>query len=613
MALRRRQLNAKSWRTCLRPTRRRPRGVPLFAAVASAVLIGVALIWLGFTVFGHVVGTDDKTRSTRADVLKTALSAVAGVGGAVALVVAYRRQQDLEEGRFVERFGAAAAQLGNPEPAVRIAGVYALAGVADERGTTFSRRQQCIDVLGGYLRLPYDPAHGESHITELVTTTRVQGTQPEEARHQTIRQNDREVRQTIVRVISAHLQKAADVSWSAHDFDFTAVLFEEADFSNALFSGKTTTFHGATFTGITNFSATEFAGEINSFKNAKFTGEDTFALFESAIFSGEVLGFIGTQFTCRTASFTNLICSGDESMITFERAEFDVEVARFDDAEFGVGTTSFEKAVFVTKVTSFDGTQFSGSRTTFENAVLDGKEAPPKATLLDSTSTSFGKAIFSGDTVSYAGARFGGTTTSFTGAEFHDTAISFDRVQFMADQINFDETKFSGEAATFKWARFNNTLSVLFDNAQFNARITSFESATFSNMTSFTRATFAGGVINFADTKFVKSLTSFPWAVFSAADTKFVGTEFRGTTVFSEAVFEGPAATVVFEKVTFGGDSNGHTSFDGATFKNKLTSFSQPRVWNVSFAWDFALDEMPPCIRPRAWPPPLLGERGEAE
>ncbi|WP_067684067.1 hypothetical protein [Nocardia miyunensis] len=44
---------------------------------------------------------------------------VAGVGGVVALVVAYLRQRDLEQGRFVERFGAAAAQLGPTDVAVR--------------------------------------------------------------------------------------------------------------------------------------------------------------------------------------------------------------------------------------------------------------------------------------------------------------------------------------------------------------------------------------------------------------------------------------------------------------------------------------------------------------
>lgn len=48
----------------------------------------------------------------------------AGFGGLVALVVAYRHQSDLEDGRFIERFGAAAAQLGDTDVAVRIAGVY---------------------------------------------------------------------------------------------------------------------------------------------------------------------------------------------------------------------------------------------------------------------------------------------------------------------------------------------------------------------------------------------------------------------------------------------------------------------------------------------------------
>jgi hypothetical protein len=61
------------------------------------------------------LGTNPHTGApARIDALKTALSVVAGVGGAVALVVAYRRQRDLEQGRFVERFGAAAAQLGDP-------------------------------------------------------------------------------------------------------------------------------------------------------------------------------------------------------------------------------------------------------------------------------------------------------------------------------------------------------------------------------------------------------------------------------------------------------------------------------------------------------------------
>ncbi|PPJ36556.1 hypothetical protein C5E45_19225 [Nocardia nova] len=64
------------------------------------------------------------------DATKRALTVVGGVGGVVALVIAYRRQRDVEQGRFVERFGAAAAQFGATDVAVRIAGIYAMAGVA---------------------------------------------------------------------------------------------------------------------------------------------------------------------------------------------------------------------------------------------------------------------------------------------------------------------------------------------------------------------------------------------------------------------------------------------------------------------------------------------------
>ncbi|WP_174186921.1 hypothetical protein [Nocardia barduliensis] len=75
-----------------------------------------------------------------------------------------RRQRDLEQSRFVELFGAAAAQIGATDVAVRIAGVYAMAGVADEFDGL--RRQQCIDVLCGYLRLPYSPELGGNHQTK---------------------------------------------------------------------------------------------------------------------------------------------------------------------------------------------------------------------------------------------------------------------------------------------------------------------------------------------------------------------------------------------------------------------------------------------------------------
>ena len=55
-----------------------------------------------------------------------------------------------------ERFATAAGQLGSDKPpAVRLAGVYAMAGLADDWP---ENQQTCIDVLCAYLRLPYRPS-----------------------------------------------------------------------------------------------------------------------------------------------------------------------------------------------------------------------------------------------------------------------------------------------------------------------------------------------------------------------------------------------------------------------------------------------------------------------
>ncbi|WP_156661354.1 pentapeptide repeat-containing protein [Mycobacterium sp. 852002-51163_SCH5372311] len=603
-------LYAEWWRSHAGRKRRRRRNIPLSVAVTSAVIIGAALIWLGFAVFEQVVGIDNTKPANRADVLKTALTAVAGVGGAVALVVAYRRQQDLEEGRFVERFGAAAAQLGNPDPAVRIAGVYAMAGVADERKTTFLRRQQCIDVLCGYLRLPYDPAQGDSHVTELVTTTRPSGgaAGSEEARHQIIRQNDREVRQTIVSVIAAHLRKSAEVNWSLHDFDFTTALFEDANFEETVFSGEKTAFGGARFTGFTSFDHALFNGGYAFFKNAKFSGDKTMVSFDDTKFSAKFTSFAGAKFNCFNASFKRIMCAGDKSVITFERAEFATEHTTFDGAKFSGSSTTFEKATFAAKLTSFCNAQFSSVITEFGDATFCGQQTSSETTLLNAPKTLFEKSIFSGETVSFVRTKFSGSTTSFTGAEFRSAATKFDAAQFTAATTSFNEAKFTGKAATFDWARFDSAIMSMFDEAQFSAQLTSFEAATFSDSTSFNRVEFSGETATFKATKFNKGLISFVRARFGASNTEFIGTEFRGTTVFSEATFDGLAATATFDKTIFGGDDDGHTTFCGTTFRNKSTVFARPLRWKVYSDWDHSRDEMPACISPRTWPPQLFDE-----
>ncbi|WP_082970455.1 pentapeptide repeat-containing protein [Mycobacterium sp. E2989] len=589
--------------------RRVTRSIPLIVAVTSAVIIGAGLIWLGFIVFEHAVGTDNTKPANRADVLKTALTAVAGVGGAVALVVAYRRQQDLEEGRFVERFGAAAAQLGNSDPAVRIAGVYAMAGVADERKTTFLRRQQCIDVLCGYLRLPYDASQGASHITELVTTTRPgEGAAYEEARHQLIRQNDREVRQTIVRVIVAHLQNSADVSWSAHDFDFVGVLFENANFGQSIFRGTVTDFQRATFSGPAIFNQAVFSGDYTWFKNATFIGDNNFVTFDGAQFNGKDTSFAYVEFNAPGVSFDDVTFSGDKSAITFKAAKFNTDISSFEGARFTGNKTTFEKAAFVTKVTSFRAAEFSGTMTEFDNATFYGRQTVSKPTLLDATSTSFEKAVFGGQTTSFVGTAFNGSATNFIGSEFRAAATKFDRVQFKASNTNFSKSNFSGDVTTFVWARFDSAILTSFDGAHFQGRATSFEQTMFREAISFNMVKFSGEAVKFHETKFMKGPILFIEAVFDAAHTEFIRTEFLDTTMFDKAKFEGVATTATFDQVVFGGEGEGRTTFHGAKFGNKATLFSRPRAWKVSVDWDHFPEEMPGCIVPRTWPPPLLDE-----
>ena len=194
--------------------RRRTPHIPLFGSLTAAVLVGFGLAALATWIVGGAV-FERATSASAVDVVKASLPAIAGVVIAVALVVVYRRQKDTERAQFAQRFGAASVQLGDSDTAVRIAGVYAMAAAADE-SAVFSRRQQCIDVLCGYLRLPYDPDSGSNNLSEFVSTTTWSATPPavniEETRRQAVRQNDREVRDTIVRVLSQRLSGTADRS-----------------------------------------------------------------------------------------------------------------------------------------------------------------------------------------------------------------------------------------------------------------------------------------------------------------------------------------------------------------------------------------------------------------
>jgi hypothetical protein len=344
--------------------RRRRARLPLFVAVAAAVLIGACLGTVASRAFSGVFFPHAATAD---EVLKAALPAVSGAAVAVALVIVFRRQKDSERARFAQRCGAASAQLGDSDVAVRVAGVYGMAAIADE-SSTFAHRQLCIDVLCGYLRLPYDPDWGSSHLSEFVSTTTWSATPPatsiEEQRRQAVRQNDREVRKTIVRVIARHLQSNADVSWSGNDFDFTDVLFEDASFAGATFNGRRVSFAGAAF-----------RGENTTFEEANFHAETV--TFHEARFESETTTFADANFRARYASFEAAMFSG--TSIEFDGATFGGQYVFFGGASFVAGETSFASVRFTCLRASFESpAEWNKVVFDWDNAPAGSSQVPPR-------------------------------------------------------------------------------------------------------------------------------------------------------------------------------------------------------------------------------------------
>ncbi|MFF3671698.1 pentapeptide repeat-containing protein, partial [Microtetraspora malaysiensis] len=229
----------------------------VLAAAAAAGLIVLTLVGLGSPDLPQgSLGVTDLL-----EVVKISLAVVAGVGGVVALVVAYRKQRLAEAGEarehtklYAERFDKATDKLGSGAPAVRLAGVHALAALADDWD---GGRQMCIDVLCAYLRMPPEPEPDAEHDPGAHGAWRAM----------------REVRATIIRLIATHLRESAPIPWIGADLDFTGVVFDnDANFMGAEFSGGLVTFRDAEFSGGTvTFRGAEFSGGTVWFGGAEFT------------------------------------------------------------------------------------------------------------------------------------------------------------------------------------------------------------------------------------------------------------------------------------------------------------------------------------------------------
>ena len=360
--------------------------------VLLALLAGAVIIWIGFTRLLRDAWPWQQggleTTTPGFQLMQLVLTLIGGIGAAILVVVAYRRQRDLETARFDDRFAAAAAQLGADTAAERLAGVYAMAALAD---TWEQHRQQCINVLCAYLRLPYDP--GAGLLAEVVSehTWPVGTGTGKETRTYRSLPNDREVRHTIIRVITEHLRDTAATSWQGHDFDFTGAVFDGGDFTGAHFTGGQVSFDGANFSvGQVSFDGAHFAGGQVSFGGARFSGGRV--SFDGAHFAGGQVWFSRVTFAGGRVSFGGATFLGGR--VSFDWAMFVGGLVSFGGATFSGGEVSFDWAMFFDGLVSFFKTTFAGGQVSFKEATFAGGQV------------SFKEATFAGSQVSFDGATF---------------------------------------------------------------------------------------------------------------------------------------------------------------------------------------------------------------
>ncbi|MGZ4561354.1 MAG: pentapeptide repeat-containing protein [Mycobacteriaceae bacterium] len=327
---------------------------PLWRSLAVGVLVSAILAFALLCIFAHLaeghgwwIADHHLTSAQRYDVVRSTIASMGVFGIGAAALLAYCRRQtskamepishatqqastdqhQLEHGQHqLEHaqhqlelgqhqlsaqlhddsstadlracFATAAGQLGHESAAVRLAGVYAMAALADDWHTANDdiQMQVCIDVLCAYLRLPYDPDSTKAG------------------------DGERQVRLTVISIIRDHLQDpTAPTTWCGRNLDFTDATFDGGNFTGAQFTGGTVTFTGAQFTdGTVTFAITTFSGATVDFRSAEFSGG--YVTFRGAKFSGGYVTFDTATFSGGTLTF--LVAAFSGGTVTFRWAEF---------------------------------------------------------------------------------------------------------------------------------------------------------------------------------------------------------------------------------------------------------------------------------------------------
>ncbi|MGW3994514.1 pentapeptide repeat-containing protein [Amycolatopsis sp. NPDC004772] len=308
------------------------------------VVVAVGTLWLLLALFGAGTPADQ----AQLDVFRATGNVVLGAGGAVALVLAARRQRlgelelrrkeqelaqrehaqkhveqmaadnaahqrrlaedarvDAAERRITELYTKAADQLGSEKTPIRLAGLYALERLAQN---TPDQRQTIVNLLCAYLRLPYTLPTGP----QLPPWSSLRTSEPDQDVPDP-QQTDQEleVRGTAQRILADHLYPGDAAGGPRPEFwpgitlnltgavlchfDFRGCRVGNVRFGGARFAGWTR-FEDVEFTGYAIFGGSEFGRSAN-FKRAHFHGSALFrgaifrngAMFDEAVFRDEAL------------------------------------------------------------------------------------------------------------------------------------------------------------------------------------------------------------------------------------------------------------------------------------------------------------------------------------
>ena len=450
----------------LRAVTRRFGTWPLF----GVILVWVVLALVVFTVLGWLWGegplwswqrwlTNWRGASAGAsplDVVKVSLTTIGGIGGTGYLVIKYRErasaeraERDAEQNRAEQRLLSGVQQLGSGSPQVRIAGVYALADVADIYKGAY--RQRIVDILCGYLRT-------QRGTWKVVTDNQNADDSP--ARKRDYVSSDGAVESTILNVLSRHLRKRRkalepsqavrqdvedDQLWCDCTLDLHgAVINEPINFSGATFSADVRA-QGARILADADFLNANFSSKVD-FNGSEFRG---YADFRRARF-GDFAEFQQTCFASK-ADFQDSIF---EKKCNFNKAS--IGQAAFNRAKFQGAAcfkwTQFEKIADYTQ-SEFTTSEFKGSKflngAKFWYAQFRQHADFKGARFLGDIETNFDSAIIQSATFENASFEL---TPTFENARFNEELNKRSDFSFPSSITVEEDT---GLPSGARWARFD--------------------------------------------------------------------------------------------------------------------------------------------------------------